>query len=594
MNNQWKTTDRLYELPLYNENGYLNRWYVGKILFFIFSTITIINNLIVNFFLFIKDTDVSIFNIFNSQFLIMYLHEFYNYVVSNFTYHLEKEFFMSIIISMLISAYLTSFVFKSIRELADIQKNLSSLKLDQYYLITHDTKKQEYLFKLKKGEMSRFELFQKKLEDIEQLFKLEKVKVERFEDIYVKILYSEALPDIHTYPKNIDFKSLTGFGKYFMGIEDTAGTPLYATKKEQGNGLLNGNWLIVGGSGSGKSFALKEMIQNMLLEDNYKFIDKIYVINYKASADYNFLRGLDKFRYSDNIADSLKLLKAVLLDMKAKYKHNTINSNDNFLAYQTIIIIDEVQTLNEMLEAKSLNKIMKNTIQESLSILELLGSKIRASNGSLINVLQKADVNSLPSTAYRSNMRNRFMLKQENVSSAHLVINSDTTTEMGINPLRLKQGQFLYWDMLTGKLENGFVVMTGNEADIEKLNALRMDAEAQKVLTKVNQMKKEVIKDIEKENEYIEKLEEDGKKTFADDFEIEEENNLDYEDTELAVEKIVELEEINVNIQNEVIEDIVEDIRDGVITVEEINDVIEDKEKEFEEENSDLDLFEKL
>ena len=592
--NQWKTTDRLYELPLYNENGYLNRWYVARILFFIFATATIINNIIVNFFFFVKDTDVSLLNVFNSEFISMYLSELYIYILSNFTYYFEQEFAISIFISMVISGFITSLVFKEIRVLADIQKNLSSLKLDQYYLIKHDKKHNEYLFKLKKGEMSRFELFQKKLEDIEQLFKLEKVKVERFEDIYVKIKYSEALPDINTYPKNVDFKSLMGFKKYFLGIADTAGTPLYSTTKEQGNGLLNGNWLIVGGSGSGKSFALKEMIQNILIEDNYKYVDKIYVINYKASADYNFLRGLDKFRYSDNIPDSLKLLKSVLLDMKAKYKHNTINSNDNFTAYQTIIIIDEVQTLNEMLEAKSLDKIMKNTIQESLSILELLGSKIRASNGSLINVLQKADVNSLPSTAYRSNMRNRFMLKQENVSSAHLVINSDTTTEMGINPLRLKQGQFLYWDMLTGKLENGFVVMTGNEADIEKLNNLKMDSEAQKVLNEVNKMKKDVVSEIEKEKEYIQKLEDEGKKTFADDFELEEENNSDYEDTELAVEKVVEFEEISENIQSEIIEDIVEDIQDGVISVEEINDIIEDKKEEFEENNSDLDLFDKL
>lgn len=592
MSNQWKTTDRLYELPLYNENGYLNRIYVVRMLIIIFAISTIIFNVIVNFFLFVKDVGGEV-DIFSQYFISVYFSEYFNYVVNNFTYNFEKEFLLSVLVSIGASSYITYLLYKHIRVLADIQKNLSSLKLEQYYFIKHDKKKQEYLFKLKKGEMSRFELFQKKLEDIEQLFKLERVKVERFEDIYVKILYSEALPDINTYPKNVDFKALTGFGKYFMGIADTAGTPIYATEKEQGNGLLNGNWLIVGGSGSGKSFALKEMIQNMLLQNNYKFIDKIYVINYKASADYNFLRGLNKFRYSDNIPDSLKLLKAILLDMKAKYKHNTINSNDNFTAYQTIIIIDEVQTLNEMLEAKSLDKIMKNTIQESLSILEVLGSKIRASNGSLINVLQKADVNSLPSTAYRSNMRNRFMLKQENVSSAHLVINSDTTTEMGINPLKLKQGQFLYWDMLTGKLDNGFVVLTGNEANIEKLNALKMDSESQKVLNEVNQYRAEVIKEIEQEKEYIQKLEEEGKKTFADDFEIEEEN-LDYEDTEIEVEKNVELAEVNEDIQNEIIQDIVEDIQDGVISVEEINDVIEDKVEEFEEKNEDLELWEKL
>ena len=517
---KWRTTDKLYEFPLFNLDGYLNRWYIGKILLFSFIVMTIIFHSVIGFGFFLKDnTDlIAIDTFLSADFYSFYFESWFNYLMESKRW--DREFYLILSLSMTVSGYIAYGFLEAIKELANIQRNLSSLKLDQYYLLDFDKKNRKYLFKLKKGQLMKFDYFQSKLEDFKQLFNIGKVSLERLEDDKVIVHFSEALPDIKTYPQDVDFKALTGKDLNFIGIGDREGTPIYSTPKEQGKGLLNGNWLIVGGSGSGKSFALKEMIQNFLLPSNYQFIDKIYVINYKASADYNFLRGLNKFEYADDIPSALKLLKKIQLDMVAKYKHNKEHSNDNFTAYQTMIIIDEVQTLNETLEAKSLHKIMKATVQESLSILEQLGSKIRASNGSLINVLQKADVNSLPSTAYRSNMRNRFMLKQENVSSAHLVVNSDTTNELGINPLKLKQGQYLYWDMLTADLKEGFVVLTGNEHNVKELNSLHMDAEAQKVLNEVNVMRKLALEDIEEDKKAIEKLEEEGKKTFADDYEI--------------------------------------------------------------------------
>lgn len=580
--NRWKTTDKLIEFPLYDENGYLNRGFVTKQLIALASISFILFNIIFLFLLFIKDSEMSYLNIFNIEFFKYFFESLKYYIINNFTISVDKDFTISLLLSSILSYFITSIAFSEIRELANTQRNMSSMKLSQYYLLNHDRTKKQYTFKLKKGEMSRYDFFVDKNEDFKQLFKLKKINVERFGDDKVIVHYSEALPDIKTFPKNIDFTKDTGSDKYYLGISDTEGTPIYSAPKEQGKGLLNGNWLIVGGSGSGKSFALKEMIQNILLPENYKFVDKIYIINYKGSADYNFLRGLDKFEYADDIPTGMKLLKKVLLDMKAKYKWNSKNSEDNFLAYQTIIIIDEVQTLNEALEAKSLHKIMKATIQESLSILETLGSKIRASNGSLINVLQKADVNSLPSTAYRSNMRNRYMLKQENVSSAHLVVNSDTTSEMGVNPLRLMQGQFLYWDMLTNQLSNGFVVLTGNDANNEELNKLPMDLDAQKVLDEVNSLKRVAIEDLEKEKEHLEKLEEDGKKTFSDDFVLEEPVEEEYEEeTDASSSQALK----SVSVIKAPVEVIKEPSEQRVALVQE---------EKVDSKNSELDLFNSL
>lgn len=548
---EFKTTDKLYEIPYYNEKGYMNRNFLIKTFTTTFIIIFVVVNIFISEMLFVIDNNISFEDLKYSEFHIAYLQMYKGYILHNLqSGKAEFEFINTILASMILPLIFIRVWYLKIKFNANIQSNLASLKLNQYYLHKFNKKKREVIFKLIKGELMDYERFINKADDMKQLFDVGKLKTGRAEKDKIILQFSEVMPDIKNYPK-MDFKQFTGKDKNFLGISDLSGTPVYSTPKEQGKGLLNGNWLIVGGSGSGKSFALKEMIQNFLLPENYKYIDKIFVINYKASADYNFLQGLDKFEYADDIPSGLKLLKKIQLDMMSKYKHNSDHSNDNFTAYQTIIIIDEVQTLNETLEAKSLHKIMKNTVQESLSILELLGSKIRASNGSLINVLQKADVNSLPSTAYRSNMRNRYMLKQENVSSAHLVVNSDTTSEMGINPLKLKQGQYLYWDMLTADLKEGYVVLSGNDginfnmtpeekakAIEEKNNALNkipMDEEAQKILNEVNSYREIAIEAVSVFNGILDRLEDEGKKTFFDTFEDVE--NDEMEDIFLLAEK---------------------------------------------------------
>ena len=214
-----------------------------------------------------------------------------------------------------------------------------------------------------------------------------------------------------------------------------------------------------------------------------------------------------------------------------------MHDQDNFTQYQTLVIIDEIQTLPETLEGKALSKVMKNTISECLSILEQLGSKARAANTTLINILQKADVHSLPSTAYRSNLRNRVMLKQENISSAHLVVNSDVTERNNINPLDLMQGQLIYWDMLTAEVKRIFAVFNNFEIDYEALNNQKFDEETQKAIDEVESYKKIAIEAIKVEQEIEEQLEKDGKKTHCDSFEeameYEEEIQSTYDEDEI-------------------------------------------------------------
>lgn len=535
-----------YKFKTYDEKGNLNPNIYARKIFYSF----VLNSLsIFIFYVYltsVKASEVN-FSMFNSyESFITSLIAMKNTLLFGFSWYLVIFILVSTVSTLLIS-YLFYKSYKTTKFKASVQTILSSLGMTQYTFKSFDKKKRELTLTLSKGEKMDISPFKNKAEDIKQMFEVGDFDSSRVNKQDVVITFKEVLPDKNTYPKGIDFKMNMVFKKLFMGIGDLLGKAIYATLKEEGQGQFNGHMLVVGGSGSGKSFFMKELLKNLLILINYLMYDKIYVINYKKSADYNFLKKLDKVEYAQEIADSLRLLKKIQLDMFCKYRYNEIHDQDNFTQYQTLVIIDEIQTLPETLEGKSLSKIMKNTVSECLSILEQLGSKSRAANTTLINILQKADVHSLPSTAYRSNLRNRVMLKQENISSAHLVVNSDVTERNNINPLELMQGQVIYWDMLTGEVQRLFAVFNDFEIDYEALNKQEFDEKTQDAINEVQSYKDISIEAIKIQAEIEEKLEKDGKKTFYDTFE-------DAENDEM--EDIFKLAEKRINVRNIIDEEV--------------------------------------
>jgi hypothetical protein len=507
-----------YKFKTYDEKGNINPNIYARKIFYS----SVLNSLFIFIFYVcltsVKASEVN-FSMFNSyESFITSLIAMKNTLLFGFSWYLVIFILVSTL-SILLISYLFYKSYKTTKFKASVQTILSSLGMTQYTFKSFDKKKRELTLTLSKGEKMDISTLKNKSDDICQLFEVGDFESSRVNKQDVMIRFRELLPDKKTCPQDVDFKKNMVFNKLFMGIGDLLCKAIYATLKEEGKGQFNGHWLIVGGSGSGKSFFIKELLKNILILVNYLMYDKIYIINYKKSADYNFMKKLKKVRYAQEIPDSLRLLKLIQLDMFSKYRYNEIHDQDNFIQYQTLVIIDEIQTLPETLEGKALSKIMKNTISECLSILEQLGSKARASNTTLINILQKADVHSLPSTAYRSNLRNRVMLKQENISSAHLVVNSDVTEKNNINPLDLMQGQLIYWDMLTAEVRRIFAVFNNFEIDYEALNNQKFDEETQKAVDTVNSYKKIAIEAIKVEQEIEEQLEKDGKKTHCDSFE---------------------------------------------------------------------------
>lgn len=544
VNETEKTTDNIFEFPFYNRKGKLHRKKIAQVAFILHLMVAFLLYTIGSYF-YNKDT-VNIFYDYQS-----FLTQIGIYIVDKiddiqkYGINILNTDEIAIIITLLLLpmmpvALFLRWVFKKAR----IQANLASVGLEHYYLKSFNKKRKIYTFKLLKGYRMSYETFINEFDNLRQLFGEGDIEYSRYKSDMLKVQFKDELIDINDIKKSkskkLSLLKLLKPNKLLLGATSIGGDVVYATPKEEGRGLLNGHWLIVGASGSGKSVSVKSFCMNFLLRENYQYIDNIYIINYKQSSDYNFLKKLNKVHYAQDIKEGLKLLKLIQLNMFNKYLYNSKHDQDNFTAYQTIVIIDEIQTLPEMLDSKGLHKIERNSIQESLSIIEMLGSKARASNISLMVILQKGDIASLPSTAFRQNLRNRFMLKQENNISAGLVINNEILERENIKPLELKQGQFIYLDTLTNQLKRGLALYPDIEVEIDMLNNLAFDKETQSVIDEVAANKSESLLTIQTQKEELEDLVNDGKKTYYDSFYDvqQEENNQDRSEDDI-------LEEVN-------------------------------------------------
>ncbi len=545
MNNNTKKENN-FIFKTHDRNGNINHTRLFKILFYSWGLLLASFIPLEIYILGIYKNDINPFEelgIFNA---------FYSFIYYSFAYNFESWEFNILFFSTLTIALIIYFInFIKYRKASSFQKILSSIGFSQYFLTKYNKKKNYIELDLIKGEkMAVIDDFSKAEEKICQQFQREKFKAESFGTSQIRLNFLEPIPDIRTAPKKGIYNKYLAENKLFLGIEDTKGKPIFGTEKEQGKGLFNGHWLIVGGSGSGKSFSVKELLKNVLYKDNFINYNKIYVINFKKSADYNFLKKLNKVEYGQELDEALKMLKKILLQMFNIYYYNTKNSKDNFEAFQTLVIVDEIQTLQELNDSKSLSKIQKNSVQECLSILEMLSSKARAANISLMVILQQAGVNSLPSTAFRQNLRNRFMLKQENITSAHLAVNVDTLNDNNINPLKLKQGQYIYNDTLTNEVKQGLTVFNDYKIDTDFLNNLEFKEDTKKIIEEVESYKKISIKAIEIEREREKALEDADKKTYCDSF----------EDLENDLKNIFEEAEERLKIKEEKIE-IIEEVK---------------------------------
>lgn len=273
-----------------------------------------------------------------------------------------------------------------------------------------------------------------------------------------KIKFKNKLPTKNDRLPMIETLNVFSNKSLYLGVKDPANKDYARTQpNDEQKGKLNGHLILVGASGSGKSFGFNIIAQNWINPETYKEIGNIYILNLKGSADYNVYKHLDKVKYaSTNKAEAYELVKEVYERMETKYTYNSLHGHENYKGQKDLFIVDEIQTLQEW-EESTRDPEERGMVSEMITMFDGLGAKARAANISLLVILQKALVSNLPGgSAFRDNLRHRIGLKNNSMT---LLFDEQEMLKFGIDGDKLTQGQFVYKDNLLGEssITEGFI-----------------------------------------------------------------------------------------------------------------------------------------
>ncbi len=357
-----------------------------------------------------------------------------------------------------------------------------------------------------------------------------------------KMIFKENLPDIDTKIKSIPLKEIIDINKLYLGVRDDKRT-LVQTKESEVRGKINGHMLIVGASGSGKSYSFNQILKNWLNPESYKELEKIYILNFKDSADYNPYKKLDKVSYcGNNIRSALKMCKEVEMEMMKRYIYNTKHNEENFPGQKILFIVDEIQTIAEEQGSKGGARIDRNSWDELDSIFKKLASKARAANISLVIILQKGTAENLPGgTTFRDNIRHRFALLNNNMT---LLLDAELIEKYNIQADKLKGGQFVYYDTLGSGIQDGFTLTVDYKVPFDTLSISDDSNEDINIKQELENYTLIAYKAMELARQDSEDMEETGAKTHLDSLsQLQHFEEKDY--LELAIQEVGSISDIN-------------------------------------------------
>lgn len=396
------------------------------------------------------------------------------------------------------------------------------------------------IFKRLKGQTISIKNIESGINEICQYLGKHNAYVEVFGKDSFKMIFKEYLPDVDTNIKAVKLEEIEDKNRLYLGVKDEKRTPVY-TKKSEVRGKVNGHLLVVGTTGSGKSYSFNQIMKNWLNPQSYKELEKIYILNFKDSADYNPYKKLDKVSYcGNNIRNALKMCKEVELEMIKRYIYNSKHNHENFPGQKILFIVDEIQTIAEEQGSKGASRVDRNSWDELDSIFKKLGSKARAANISLMVILQKGTAENLPGgTTFRDNLRHRFALLNNNMT---LLMDAELIEKYNIKSDKLKGGQFVYYDNLGSGIHDGFTLTVDYDVPYDKLLIANDSGEDRKIRTILDNYTLIAYRAIELAKEDSQMMEENGAKTHIDS--ISDLKNFEEKDyIELAIKEIGSIED---------------------------------------------------
>jgi hypothetical protein len=395
-----------------------------------------------------------------------------------------------------------------------------------------------------------------------------------------RMIFDELLPTVKDITTNViknKTEDLLKDNQLYLGVVGKKQNPIY-TLEEEWRGKITQHGLIVGGSGSGKSFFFTSFMNNWLgTPEAYKDISNIYIVGFKGLADYEEFKKFDKVKMSGtDVKGALKIFKQVELEMNKRNTYLELNKiPDGRKLQKCIFIIDEAQTIQEMQDSQGMANIDANSWGEISRITNTLAAKSRSANISLFMIMQKGTSSSI-NTTVRSNLRHRFALKNDNME---FLLDKELIEQQGLNPKRMTTGQLYYLDTQQGYFQAVFSKSlenyTGNlslENDSEEDRKIRNDLEnTLEVVLKSEELKR---------NETT-LLEIDGRSTYFDTNEqLVEDKEIDY--TKEAIKMIEN------GIEVEKIEKPVKKVENRFFNPKKVEETPEELEKELEETPEEL------
>ena len=414
---------------------------------------------------------------------------------NDFTYH--QVIYLSLGIAL--SYYLYNFKFGNMKFKATTQRKLFQMGLSQYSLTKFDNKKKIYTFSLSKGGSMNYNGFISNVDNIKQLFNVGKLKASRNEiDKVVLEFLAEtpqltAIKDGKTYTieemdervadgeKKKDFKiqsncKRTNFedsieqDMCIFGTQDINGKPLYASFP-QTTGFFQGHMLVAGGTGSGKSYSISNIVKQMFHPKTYGTLDEIVIINMKEdSSDWDFLKGIKKVRIANGLDEALAMLKEFELKMLANNRWNSINGKENTDFGQSILIIDEIHKFKLIAKDSTQSKYRRAVAEKCEQINDTIATQSRSANMFEVAIMQKTTLDMI-SAVLRSQCMNRFLLKADKTTS-YIVIDQEIQNEKMIDSKRLSAGQFIYHNLQNNIMKEGFAVQLIKDEDfnVDEIN----------------------------------------------------------------------------------------------------------------------------
>ncbi|QOY52743.1 hypothetical protein [Candidatus Sulfurimonas baltica] len=457
------TTDRLYEAGYFNKKGYLNKSLISKISFFSIIISFIFFNYIgiSGYYLFLKEITFNEFinYSFQEEFIansaVWWFEKAKNILVDkNITF-----IFINLISIMLPIIFIFKWI-NSIRKKAEVQSRLASNNLNQYFLYKNDKKNNSFTFKLIKGETVNFDGFNniKNKENLCQFFGYSSMEAKRVEDNKVIIVFSNKFPaidneEVKELNKNIEQYAMAGYMTLgYSNISDEG-----AIEKKVGNLFikylplsdLNIHIKLIGASGFGKSVNFATFLRNFI--NSFNEIDTLFIHDFKGIESSRIEKFIEQSSQKEELekriisSTTIDELEDILVKLKVVYEYRrVVMSENNWLNYKggkIIVMIDEYNIGMSALESK--NKFERKKGEQVERMIKDFSMLYRAMNMYLIIVGQSNQVQDNWSSTLNKQTSIGFLLK-----TSSYVANSfcSEAYEKGIDCSNFNKGEVLYYN----------------------------------------------------------------------------------------------------------------------------------------------------